>query len=107
MLDKIAAWLVRLEKVVVPVKRFIDFSGLNEFALRTRHLFQFARKRAEQLAEIDGVRTALFCEDYFGFGVARMYEELMQDTRIEARAFRDRTHAARWLGLPAEVLIAS
>jgi hypothetical protein len=52
MLDQIGEWLVAFEKVSVPVKRFVDFSALNEFALRTSHLFQFARKRAEQLAGI-------------------------------------------------------
>jgi hypothetical protein len=104
MLDQISEWLVAIEKVSVPVKRFVDFSGLNEFALRTPHLFQFARKRAEQLAGTGPVRTALFSNDYIGFGLARMYEALMENTPIDARAFRDRTQAANWLGVPAEVL---
>jgi hypothetical protein len=106
MLDQIGEWLVAFEKVSVPVKRFVDFSGLSEFALRTRHLFDFAQKRAEQLAGTGPVRTALFSDDYIGFGLASMYEALMESTAIEARAFRDRTRAANWLGVPAEVLTA-
>ena len=105
-LDQIGEWLVAFEKVSVPVKRFVDFSGLNEFALRTRHLLQFARRRAEQVAGTGGVRTALFSDDYIGFGLARMYEAMMENTAIEARAFRDRIQAANWLGVPAEVLMA-
>ncbi len=106
MLDQIGEWLVAFEKVSVPVKRFVDFSGLNQFAFRTSHLFQFARKRAEQLAGTGPVRTALFSDDYVGFGLARMYETLMENTAIEARAFRNRTQAANWLGVPAHVLTA-
>jgi hypothetical protein len=106
MLDAIGEWLVAIEKVSIPVKRFVDFGGLNEFALRTRHLFEFARKRAEHLAGRGPVRTALFSEDHVGFGLARMYEALMENTAIEARAFRDRDRAANWLGVPAEILIS-
>ena len=33
-----------------------------------------------------------------------MYENLMKETPIEARAFRDRAKAAEWLGVPVEIL---
>ncbi len=50
------------------------------------------------------VKSALFSEDWIGFGIACMYEGLMKGTLIEARAFRDRAKAAVWLGVPAEIL---
>ena len=105
MLDQIAEWLVAVERVSSPFKRFVDFSQLTTVAVRTRHVFEFARKRAEQLTGVEPVRTALFCDDWVGFGIACLYESLMENTPIEARAFRDRTQAAKWLGVPVEVLI--
>ena len=104
MLDQIAEWLVNIEKVSLPFKRFIDFSQLTSIAIRSRHIFDFARRRAEQFAGTTPVRTALFCHEWIGFGIARFYESLMENTQIEARAFRDRNKAAQWLGIPADVL---
>jgi hypothetical protein len=104
MLDRIAEWLVDIEKVSIPLKRFIDFSQLTTVAVRTRHVFEFARKRAEQFAGVEPVRSALFCDDWVGFGIARLYESLMENTLIEARAFRDLARAAKWLGVPVDVL---
>jgi hypothetical protein len=104
MLDQIAEWLVHIEKVSLPFKRFVDFSQLTTVAVRTRHVFKVARKRAEQFTGVEPVRTALFCDDWVGFGIARLYESLMENTLIEARAFRDLAKAAEWLAIPVDVL---
>ena len=45
--------------------------------------------RAEQFTGVEAVRTALFSDDWVGLGIARLYESLMENTLIEARAFRD------------------
>jgi hypothetical protein len=73
-------------------------------AVRTKHVFAFALQRAEQFAGITPVKSALFSEDWVGFGIARLYESLMKETPIDARAFRDRATAAVWLDVPAEIL---
>ena len=104
LLDEIGEWLCDIEKASAPLKRFVDFSRLASVAVRTNHVFAFARKRAEQFAGITPVKSALFSEDWVGFGIARLYEELMLDTPIQARAFRDRLGAATWLDVPAAVL---
>jgi hypothetical protein len=103
-LDEICEWVCTFEEASAPFKRFIDFSRLTEVAVRTNHLFEFARKRAEQFAGITPVKSALFSKDWVGFGIARMYESLMRGTPIDARAFRDRVTAAIWLDVPAEIL---
>ena len=95
---------VIIEKVWPPLRRFVDFGRLTEVAVRTSHVFYFARKRAEQFPGVTPVKSALFSEDWIGFGIACMYEGLMKGTPIEARAFRDRAKAAVWLGVPAEIL---
>src|SRR6476660_6426642 len=104
MLDQIADWLVGIEKASLPLTRFIDLSQLTSVAVSTRHVFEFARKRAELFTGVDPVRTALFSDDWVAFGIARLYESLMQDTLIEARAFRNLAWAAKWLGIPVDVL---
>ena len=90
MLDQIAEWLVHIEKVFLPFKRFVDFSQLTTVAVRTGHVFKVARRRAEQFTGVEPVRTALFSEDWVAFGIARLYESLMENTLIEARISRSR-----------------
>ena len=104
MLDQIADWLVGIEKAALPLKRFIDFSQLTNVAVRTRHVFEFARKRAEQFTGVEPVRSALFADDWVCHAIARLYESLMENTLIEARAFRDLAWAAEWLAIPVDVL---
>ena len=104
LLDDIGEWICQLEKASAPFNRFVDLSGLTEVAVRTKHVFEFARKRAEQYAGVGPVKSALFSEDWVTFGVAQLYEMLMKETPIDARAFHDRARAAAFLGVPAEVL---
>ena len=104
LLDEIGEWLCDIEKASAPLKRFVDFSRLTSVAVPTKHLFAFARKRAEQYAGVTRVKSALFSEDWVGFGIALLYESLMKETPIDARAFRDRVTAAVWLDVPAEIL---
>jgi len=104
MLDQIADWLVDIEKVFPPFKRFIDFSQLTTVAIGTHHVFELARRRAEQFTGVEAVRTALFSDDWVGLAIARLYESLMENTLIEARAFYDLARAAEWLAIPVDVL---
>jgi hypothetical protein len=66
--------------------------------------FEFARKRAEQVAGVTPVKSALFSDDWVGFGIGLLYESLMKETSLDARAFRDYVNAAVWLDMPAEIL---
>lgn len=104
LLDEIGEWVSTIERASAEFNRFIDFSRLTKVAVRTSHVFEFARKRAEQFAGATPVKSALFSEDWIGFGIACMYEGLMKGTPIDARAFRDRAKAATWLDVPAQIL---
>ena len=104
MLDEIAEWLVDFEALSPPFRRFVDLSQLTSIAVRTRHIFDFARTRAEQYAGSEPARSAVFDDDMVGFGIARMYESLMANTRVQVHAFHDRRSAAAWLGVPIDVL---
>jgi hypothetical protein len=50
------------------------------------------------------VQTALFSDDWVSLAIARLYESLMENTLIEARAFYNLARAADWLGIPVDVL---
>ncbi len=104
LLDEIGEWACHIEKVLVPFNRFLDFSRLTSVAVRTKHVFAFARKRGEQYAGVTPVKSALFSDDWVGFAIAQLYENLMKETPIAAHAFDDRAKAAVWLGVPAEIL---
>jgi hypothetical protein len=104
LLDQIGEWLCTIERTSPPFERFIDLSRLTEVAVRTNHMFDFARKRAEQLAGAPPMKSAIYSDDWVGFGIARMYESLMEGTPIDVRAFRDRAKAAIWLQIPGEIL---
>ncbi len=104
LLEEIGEWLCHIEKAAVPFNRFVDFSRLTSVAVRTKQVFAFAQKRAEQYAGLTRVKSALFSEDWVGFGIALLYENLMKGTPIDARAFLDLETAAAWLGVPAKIL---
>ena len=104
LLDEIGEWLCTVEKESPPFERFVDLSRLTQIAVRTDHVFEFARKRAEEVAGMTRVNSAIFSDDWISFGIARLYEELMAGTPIDVRAFHDRAEAAAWLGVPVEIL---
>jgi len=84
-----------------PFHRYTDFCGLTEVRLKIGHVFQIAEARREVT---EPVKSAIFAETTVGFGIARMYEALMEGATIQVRAFRKRAAAAEWLGVPVEVL---
>src|SRR5207249_9975756 len=68
-----------IEKASAPFKRFVDFSRLTSVAVRTKHVFNFAQKRAKQVASGTPMKSALFSEDWVGFGIALLYESLRSE----------------------------
>ena len=98
LLDEIGEWLCHIEKASAPLKRFVDFSRLTSVAVRTNHVFEFARKRAEQFAGVTPVKSALFSEDWVGFGIALLYESLMKETLIDAQRISRPREGSRLAG---------
>ena len=90
MLNQIADWLVDVEKVFPPFKRFIDFSQLTTVAVRPGHVFKVARRRAQQFTGVEPVRTALFSDDLVTLAIARLYESLMGGNADRGAGFRSR-----------------
>src|SRR6266496_109660 len=100
--DKIIGLIGSEERVEqVPFHRYTDFSGLTHIRLKIGHVFNVAKQRS---AVREAVKSAFFADTIVGFGMARMYEALMEGATIQVRAFRERVAAAEWLGVPLEIL---
>ena len=104
LLDEIAYFTLTLDiSRDAPFDRYTDFRP-PEIHLRIGHVFDIAEERKLAHAGQPPVRSAFFCDKFVGFGIARMYEALMEGTSINARAFRDRAVAAEFLGVPLQIL---
>ncbi len=106
LVDAMAAFVQIQEQVVTapPFHRFTDLSMLTEVRLQIGHVFKIAEERAAAHRDLASVKSAFFCDKVVGFGIARMYEALMEGSSLQVRAFRDRAAAAEWLGVPVEAL---
>ena len=104
LLDDILKWILMLEKVALPLKRFVDLSRLTTISLQAEHVFKFSRKRTEKYSARRPVQSAVFCDNEVGFAIGHLYETLMEGSLIKVRAFRERDGAARWLKVPAAIL---
>jgi hypothetical protein len=104
--DEVAAFAQTQEQVVTapPFNRYTDLSGLTKLRLQIGHVFRLAEERSASHRDLPPVKSAFFCDKIVGFGVARMFEALMEGSSIHVRAFRDRAAAAEWLGVPLEIL---
>ena len=89
-----------------PFNRFADLSALTEIRLKIGHVFKIAEHRREALAGHEPVKTAIYAPTVVGFGIARMYEHLMEGSLIEVRPFRELAAAAEWLDVPVAILHA-
>jgi|SRR5271166_6003628 len=105
LLDEIAYFTQTLENLSAgPFNRFTDLSGLTEIHVQIGHVFEIAHDRKLARAGLPPVKSAFFCDKFVGFGIARMYETLMEGSTIDARAFCARAAAADFLGIPLNFL---
>lgn len=102
--DRIVEFMESEERIVrKPFHRFTDLSGLDRINIELEHVFKIARRRRKSYPG-PKVRSAFYAERLISITIARMYQELMQDSAIEVGVFHDRAAAAEWLGVPMEVL---
>ncbi len=105
--DRIMAFIELEERIKgVPFHRYTDLSGLTEIHLKVGHAFKIAERRRTDFAGGQSVKSALFCDRVIGFGIARLYEALMEGGPFDVQAFRTREAAAEWLEVPVYVLLS-
>lgn len=85
-----------------PFHRYTDMSGYARIQIELDHIVRLARRRRHYAGP--PVKSALYAVRLVTVSIARMYEELMAESKIQVCTFRDRQVAADWLGVPEEIL---
>lgn len=107
LLDRVMDFVELKERALEgPFNRFVDFSALTEIRLKIGHVFKVAEHRRAAVAGHGPVQTAIYAPTVVGFGMARMYEHLLEGSPIELRPFQELAAAAEWLGVPLAILEA-
>lgn len=105
LLDELSYFTQTLEQLAEsPFHRYTNLSGLRDIRLKIGHIFEIAEERKAAHAGLPPVKSAFVCDKVVGFGIARMYEALMEGSSIDVRAFKKAEEAADWLGVPPHIL---
>ena len=84
--------------------RFCDLSRLEGIHLSFAEVLQLANRRRAFNPNDIRVKSAFLATNPLAFGIARMYEQLLESPRIEVRVWSDLQAAADWLGVKPESL---
>ena len=87
-----------------PFNRFSDASGTHEVELNFRYVIQVSLHRRIAYAGRAPVKSAILATDSTIVHYARLLVVLTQGTSIKVQVFQDRNEAAKWLGVPVELL---
>jgi hypothetical protein len=77
--------------------RFCDLTRLEGIHLSSEDVYELATRRRAFNPNDILVKSAFLAKDPLAFGVARMYEQMLNSKRIHVRVWSDRQAAADWL----------
>jgi hypothetical protein len=87
-----------------PFNRFSDTSDTHEIELNFRYVIQVSLHRRLAHKGRAPVKSAILATDTTLIHYARLLVLLTEGSSIKVHVFQDRTEAAKWLGVPAELL---
>jgi hypothetical protein len=90
-----------------PFNRFTDGQALDAIDLNFRHVFDFALFRRLSYAGRPPVKSAILVSSLTLAHYSKLHEMLTRGSSIKVRIFEEREAAAKWLGVPVELLITS
>jgi hypothetical protein len=90
-----------------PFNRFTDGQGLEAIDLNFRYVFDFSLFRRLSYAGRPPVKSAILVPGIAFAHYSKMHELLTRHSSIEVRIFEEREAAAKWLGVPVELLAFS
>ena len=90
-----------------PFNRFTDTQALEAIDLNFRYVFDFSLFRRLSYAGCSPVKSAILLPSIALAHYSKMHELLTRHSSIEVCIFEDREAAAKWLGVPVELLIIS
>jgi hypothetical protein len=90
-----------------PFNRFTDGQALDAIDLNFRFIFDFALFRRLSYAGRPPVKSAILVSSLTLAHYSKLHEMLTRGSSIKVRIFEERDAAAKWLGVPVELLITS
>jgi hypothetical protein len=90
-----------------PFNRFTDGQALDAIDLNFRYVFDFALFRRVSYAGRPPVKSAILVSSLTLAHYSKLHEMLTRGSSIKVRIFEEREAAAKWLGVPVELLIIS
>jgi hypothetical protein len=97
---------IKEEQLEMGFNRFCDLTGLEGIDLRSEDVRHLADRRSAFNPNQVHVKSAFLATDPLTFGIARMYEQLLNSPRIAVRVWSDIQAAADWLGVkPAKLTL--
>ncbi len=90
-----------------PFNRFTDGQALDAIDLNFRYVFDFALFRRLSCAGRPPVKSAILVNSLTLAHYSKLHEMLTRGSSIKVRIFEEREAAAKWLGVPVELLIIS
>ena len=89
-----------------PFNRFSDTSGTHEVELNFEYVIQASLHRRLSYKGRAPVKSAILATDSTLVHYARLLTLLTEGSSIKVQVFQDRQEAAKWLGVPLELLAA-
>ena len=103
--NKIVAVIEEIEAASPePFNRFSDASETHEVELNFRYVIEVSLHRRQAHAGRVPVKSAILTTDSTLVHYARLLVMLTEGSSIKVRVFADRKEAAKWLGVPVELL---
>jgi len=90
-----------------PFNRFTDGQALDAIDLNFRYVFDFSLFRRLSYAGRPPVKSAILVSSLALAHYSKLHEMLTRGSSIKVRIFEEREAAARWLGVPVELLVIS
>jgi hypothetical protein len=105
-LNKTLSALEDLEaKLETPFDRFSDTLAADDVELNFKYVIQFSLHRRQVYAGHPPVKSAILATDATLVHYGKVHSLLTQGSPIKVRVFQDREEAAKWLGVPLELLV--
>ena len=89
-----------------PFNRFLDTAAAGAIDLNLEYIRRVSLYRRRVYGNRPAIKTAILATDSTMADYGRLHASLTQGSPIDVRVFQDRKEAARWLGVPVELLAA-
>ena len=89
-----------------PFNRFLDTAAAGAIDLNLEYIRRVSLYRRRFYGNRPAIKTAILATDSTMADYGRLHASLTQGSPIDVRVFQDRKEAARWLGVPVELLAA-